>query len=288
MRIVFVTKFLPLPADSGGKQRSLAVLRRLTEVGDVTLVAPDDGRADHAALRDLGVTVRAVQPPGRIGRMLGAARAKSLSAGRFHTAEFGRTLHDVITSAPVDLLHVNYAQLAPHGSRLPARRRVLDLHNIESALMTSYSKSRRGVASAVAWFEAAALRRIEREAARRYDAFLVVSTIDRDRLLARPRTVLVCPNGWELGDALPFAEGPPIAVFVALLGWAPNIDAARWLLGAGRASRVYASGTIALHGGLAAANDFDNAVAIVEFDGGHGIPFDVFRALGTFLRETLS
>src|SRR5512144_3127180 len=47
-----------------------------------------------------------------------------------------------------------------------------------------------------------------------------------------------------------------------------DIDAARWLLGAGRATRVYARGTIALHDGLTAANDFDNAVAIVEFEGG--------------------
>ncbi len=47
-----------------------------------------------------------------------------------------------------------------------------------------------------------------------------------------------------------------------------DIDAARWLLGAGRATKVYATGTIAVHDGLAAANDFDNAVAIVEFEGG--------------------
>lgn len=47
-----------------------------------------------------------------------------------------------------------------------------------------------------------------------------------------------------------------------------DIDAARWLLGAGRARRVYATGTIAIHEGLAASNDYDNAVAIVEFEGG--------------------
>jgi myo-inositol 2-dehydrogenase/D-chiro-inositol 1-dehydrogenase len=47
-----------------------------------------------------------------------------------------------------------------------------------------------------------------------------------------------------------------------------DIDAARWLLGAGRATRVYAAGTIALHAGLAACDDFDNAVALVEFEGG--------------------
>ena len=47
-----------------------------------------------------------------------------------------------------------------------------------------------------------------------------------------------------------------------------DIDGARWLLGAGRATRVYATGTIAIHEGLAACNDVDNAVAIIEFAGG--------------------
>ena len=47
-----------------------------------------------------------------------------------------------------------------------------------------------------------------------------------------------------------------------------DIDGARWLLGAGAAKRVYATGTIAIHEGLAACNDVDNAVAIIEFEGG--------------------
>ena len=47
-----------------------------------------------------------------------------------------------------------------------------------------------------------------------------------------------------------------------------DIDGARWLLGADRAKRVYATGTIAIHEGLADCNDVDNAVAIIEFEGG--------------------
>lgn len=47
-----------------------------------------------------------------------------------------------------------------------------------------------------------------------------------------------------------------------------DIDGARWLLRAGKASRVYATGTIAIHEGLRACNDVDNAVAIIEFEGG--------------------
>ncbi|HEY8905918.1 MAG TPA: Gfo/Idh/MocA family oxidoreductase [Rhodoferax sp.] len=47
-----------------------------------------------------------------------------------------------------------------------------------------------------------------------------------------------------------------------------DIDLARWLLGRPKASRAFASGTIALHPGLAEFGDVDNGMAIVEFEGG--------------------
>jgi myo-inositol 2-dehydrogenase/D-chiro-inositol 1-dehydrogenase len=47
-----------------------------------------------------------------------------------------------------------------------------------------------------------------------------------------------------------------------------DIDLARWMLGNPRATRVFASGTIALHPGLAECGDVDNGLAIVEFEGG--------------------
>ena len=47
-----------------------------------------------------------------------------------------------------------------------------------------------------------------------------------------------------------------------------DIDLARWMLGRPKALRVFASGTIALHPGLAQFQDVDNGMAIVEFEGG--------------------
>jgi myo-inositol 2-dehydrogenase / D-chiro-inositol 1-dehydrogenase len=44
-----------------------------------------------------------------------------------------------------------------------------------------------------------------------------------------------------------------------------DIDTVRWLLGAGDARRVYATGTIAVHQGLRECGDVDNAVATIEF-----------------------
>jgi len=47
-----------------------------------------------------------------------------------------------------------------------------------------------------------------------------------------------------------------------------DIDLARWMLGNPRVTRVFASGTIAIHEGLAECGDIDNGVAICEFEGG--------------------
>ncbi len=47
-----------------------------------------------------------------------------------------------------------------------------------------------------------------------------------------------------------------------------DIDLARWMLGRPKALRAFATGTIALHPGLAACGDVDNGLAVVEFEGG--------------------
>jgi myo-inositol 2-dehydrogenase/D-chiro-inositol 1-dehydrogenase len=56
-----------------------------------------------------------------------------------------------------------------------------------------------------------------------------------------------------------------------------DIDLARWMLGNPRVTRVFASGTIAIHEGLAECGDIDNGVAICEFEGGRMAVFHASR-----------
>jgi myo-inositol 2-dehydrogenase / D-chiro-inositol 1-dehydrogenase len=58
-----------------------------------------------------------------------------------------------------------------------------------------------------------------------------------------------------------------------------DIDLARWMLGNPKALRAFASGTIALHPGLAEHGDVDNGLAIVEFEGGARAVFYASRTL---------
>jgi myo-inositol 2-dehydrogenase / D-chiro-inositol 1-dehydrogenase len=58
-----------------------------------------------------------------------------------------------------------------------------------------------------------------------------------------------------------------------------DIDLARWMLGNPKATRVFASGTIALHDGLKPFGDVDNGLAIVEFEGGQRAVFYASRTM---------
>jgi polysaccharide biosynthesis protein PslH len=224
-----VTKFLPLPDNNGGHQRSLAIARRLAALGDLVLCGYDDGSADQAGLRDLGIDVRAVPwnvTPVQVAR--GVAATRSVSAGRFWSAPMVKAVRSAADEKGIDLLQVEYQQMVPLVTGLTAKLRVLDLHNVESALVDSYARARRGPSTLLFRAEAAALRRMERKTIGSFDSVVVVSEQERARLSPGARSVLVCPNGREPSAVLPEAPEPTVA-FVATLGWAPNVDAALWL-----------------------------------------------------------
>jgi glycosyltransferase involved in cell wall biosynthesis len=150
-----------------------------------------------------------------------------VSAGRFSSRALRRQIIDAATPRP-DCLVVAYGQLTPYAADIDAGHKVLDLHNVESALLRSYAVSRSSLASIPARFESRAMRRLERVALRSFDAVSVVSDVDRSRLPEGSARVLVCPNGCEPAPPLPMGEEAVVA-FVGLLGWAPNAEAAVWL-----------------------------------------------------------
>jgi len=230
MRVLMVTKFVPMPDNDGGKQRALAVARRLAHGAELVLCAYDDGEADVAGLETLGIDVRCVPWRPTLRRAAaGVVRTASVSSGRFYSTALAAEVRRAAAEAPFDVLQVEYLQMTPLARDVTATRRVLDLHNVESALVRSYARTGHGPSAVVARAEAMALAAMERRVVPTFDAVVVVSERERHRLPPGARHVLVCPNGRD-----PDPEGPlppaaaPVAAFVATMGWAPNVDAALW------------------------------------------------------------
>ncbi|MGY2078778.1 glycosyltransferase [Modestobacter sp. SYSU DS0657] len=228
MRSVVVAKFLPWPPNSGDKRRTLGIVRALREHGEVTICALAGTDEDAAPLVAEGIEVRSVPHTRRVRDLLaGLARGQSLTAARFWDPRLAEAVASAVRD-DTDVLVVEHVQLLPYARGLNARTRVLDMHNIESALALRIADAGRGLRRLVFAVEALALRRLERRAAG-VDVVAVVSEVDRvtlESIVTLPQVVVV-PNAWDEPEPLPPATGP-IASFVALLSWGPNVDAALW------------------------------------------------------------
>ena len=175
------------------------------------LCAYDDGDGDMAGMKRLGIDVRSVPwHPSAARAARGILRTRSVSAGRFYSPELADEVRRAADEVPVDLLQVEYLQMVPAGTgRARGTRRVLDLHNVESALVRSYARVGRGPAGLLAHAEAAALRAMERIVMPSFDSVVVVSERERHRLPAGIGDVLVCPNGRDPDPLGPCPRPPP-------------------------------------------------------------------------------
>jgi polysaccharide biosynthesis protein PslH len=235
MRSVVVAKYVPWPPNSGDKRRTLGVVRALRDRGEVTICAFEGDDEDAAPLREEGIRVRSVphrRSPGTLAR--GMARGQSITSARFYDP----ALRDIVreeTASDVDVLVINHVQLLAYGRGSNASLTVVDMHNIESSLTARYAASQRGPKRAILTAETRALLRLERKASEA-DAVAVVSETDHRRLAEivrdagkAPGDVVVVPNAW--GEPTPLAaSSQPIVSFVALLSWAPNVDAVVWFV----------------------------------------------------------
>jgi polysaccharide biosynthesis protein PslH len=228
VRSVVVAKFVPWPPNSGDKRRVLGLVRALRERGEVTLCAFAGSDEDPTPLRDEGIDVRCV-PLNRSVRTLaqGLALGRSVTAARFWDRRLARLVAEATAEAP-DVLIVEHVQLLPYARGRRAGLRVVDMHNVESVLVRRMANSSRGARRWALIAETRAVRALERRSAA-FDVVMVVSDVDRAALgdvLTHPR-VIVVPNAWDAPAPLPLAT-EPVASFVALLSWQPNVDAAVW------------------------------------------------------------
>lgn len=236
VRVLLVTKTdFDEPRD-GGTLRVSAIVTRLRAEGavvDAVAVKAADGwspSAGHAPAR------------GHVGRLartgVAAVAAGSASVARWLSPRTVRAIGALRDRHRYDVALVEYSQLLIYAPVLSGIPIVCDLHNVESQLLDNYAASAGSLPRRlVARYEAARVRGLERRLFRRAVAATTVS--DHDTELFRALTgasdgrIATAPNG--VVDLAFEQEKRPAAdleaVFVASLGWQPNVDAVEWLVG---------------------------------------------------------
>ncbi|MBM7807006.1 glycosyltransferase involved in cell wall biosynthesis [Geodermatophilus bullaregiensis] len=234
-RILLLTKTDFADPRDGGSLRVAALVRELTDAGfvvDAHVVRARPGSGAGAPGRWSPGSARSL-----VRVLVSFLRARSVSALTWFSPRVVREVHRDLSQHRYDLTILEFTQLLGYLPVVP-RPVLVDMHNVESELMANYARSAASRPKRLAArYEASALRRMEALLPRRVDAVATVSQRDADLLrdLAGGRAtgaeVVVASNG--VSDEAFDTSGPRTrtVVFVAHLGWRPNVDAAEWLVG---------------------------------------------------------
>ncbi|WP_337062341.1 glycosyltransferase family 4 protein [Kineococcus sp. G2] len=220
-----VLKQLPARTDSGGRQRSRAVLDAYAAVFDeVQVVGFDTWPAWREDLPG-HVTVHEVPAPSPTP---GAVLRGSVFAGKWFSAR----IRDLLAAQvrPGDVVHVDFPQMAvnvPAGVPVD----VLDLHNVEADLLRRRLRTEHRLLGRLLAPEVARFARFELASARRARVVTACSRRDQEVLAAAGIASTFVPNGVTVSAA--GATEPPRtgrALFVGAMDYGPNKQALRWFL----------------------------------------------------------
>ena len=243
LRALVITPTLPFPPTWGFAARVFHLWRELAEQYDITMIG--EGHAEGRKSPDGAVAewVRelCVVPPrglGRRGRRWEQARAlvSTLPYGSVAACRpaLQRAVDEVLATRTFDLVQLESSHLAP--LRLDGRAPVvLDEHNIEYELVgRTGSVERSAGRRAYSKLEHAKTRRSEERLWASVQGCAMTS--EREASVVRPvaanTPTAVVPNGVDVDYFTPAATPavPDTVVFVGLLTYRPNLDAARHLV----------------------------------------------------------
>lgn len=233
-RALLVTKTDPSSPRDGGTLRVAAVVAALEQEGwvvDVVAARDAAGRRRGELARPAGRSAwAAVLRTGARTALTGSA-----SVARWYDPRVASRIAAVRAGAGHDLAVIEFSQLLVYRPLLADLPLLLDLHNLEAELLQHYAVSApTRLRRLAARWEAARVHTLEGATSLTgVDGIVTVSERDAAAVSARvPGTaVRVAPNG--VADAafetVARPATAPTAVFVAHLGWRPNVDAALWL-----------------------------------------------------------
>ncbi|HWC25061.1 MAG TPA: glycosyltransferase family 4 protein [Solirubrobacteraceae bacterium] len=254
----------PLPAVSGARVRTLALIRELAARGwDVSLFALDTGVPaqpdDVAQLRELCDEVRIVAHDvpralrmARIGADL--LRGRAFQHSMFRSPQAVAAAHDWIAAGSFDAIVASGLYMLPYVPPAALSRTLLDSHNVDTERIATMAAALwprpRGVLARV---QQHPVRRHEERAAASVGGVLAVSAPEA-RWFERvaPGRVTLVANGVDAARVAPrggTGAGGPV-LFVGSLDYGANLDAAHELLDEIAPRLTHPGARIALVGAL--------------------------------------
>jgi glycosyltransferase involved in cell wall biosynthesis len=253
MHVLYLTTELPFPAVSGGRVRTaadLTLLESLPEVRSVDLLCLEEEPSPPEALREVAEKLPKARLLGPIFHpihlkkfphylpLVAALRVVPgypYLAGKWASVAVAKAIVKACRARRPDVVYVDHLGMMVYErllSRLvPGVRIVLGQHNVESDFFAQFAEKKRGVVRLVADLETTRARAFERDAMRRANAVVAISSSDRDafeklagiRAHVVPQVVRFERTEWE-------PKASPRLVYVGNLSWHPNVAGLDWFV----------------------------------------------------------
>lgn len=242
MRILFLQNRLLFPPDTGGKIRTLNILRHLARWNEITYLCNlRPGEEEFIpAMRDLGVNVETVLRRDLTwgsSRFYLALAQNLLSPLPFNVAKhYDPLVHQraraLAANGRFDLLICDFLQTARYAFDLEGLPRILFQHNVEAQILRRHAETSPGWLRrrymALQWHR---MRRFEAATGRQFDTVIAVS--EQDKALFEKdydwRHVQTIDTGVDVAYFAPsqVPEHEDLVLFIGAMDWLPNQDGVR-------------------------------------------------------------
>jgi polysaccharide biosynthesis protein PslH len=245
VKILFLQIHPLFPTDTGGKIRTLNVLRHLSRWHDVTYlchVRPGEERycADMAAL---GLRIETVERTGvaRGSLQFYSALARNLfsplpfSSAKNYDPALQQRAKELLARDQFDLVICDFIHTALYAVGLDGPAKVLFQHNVEAQILKRHAANSPGrFLRRYMALQGKRMFQFEGKIGREFDAIIAVSDQDRQRFESDYgwKHVGVIDTGVDLEYFAPgqAAERPGRVLFVGSLDWLPNQYGVRWFV----------------------------------------------------------
>ena len=239
MKILFLQKRLLFPPDTGGKTRTLNVLRYLVRWHDVTYLcnAQTSDEEHFGAMRDLGLRLETTpwrETPRDSARFYLDLAMNVLSFYPFTVSKdydpaLRRRAEQLLDEEPYDLVVCDFVQMARNAIGLESPVKILFTHNVEAQIFRRFARGGGGWLRRqymrLQWHK---MRRFEGFAGRQFDAVIAVSPKDKETFKEEYDWDHVRTIDTAVDTEYFQSNGSPgqnnRLVFVGSMDWLPNID----------------------------------------------------------------
>lgn len=256
MKILVVLPRFPYPLEKGDKLRAYHQIVELSKRHEIYLFAVSHTKVtaeQRAALEPYCKSISVVTPTcftAGFNVLRNYFRSKSLQMGYWDSARARRTVKELAKKIQPDIVYNQMVRTVPFVARLPFPK-VMDFQDSLSLNTERRMEQSKGLWRSVLHYEFKMLRSTEYNAFKIFDALTIISEVDSEAIPHKKNgEILLVPNGVDFdyfsSSQLSVASSQsatasalttdhrPLAtyslVFCGNLSYAPNIDAARYLV----------------------------------------------------------